>query len=247
MTSRAIAYSHTMRTKETPLTLARGATTALFGAAGLVVGVGFAALGALRRNRPIHSIGTVVPGTLVINSPGAMGAALFDTAGETPLIARLSRSASWPVNLPDILGLALRIPRAGPNGGAADLLFASTGTGRLTRYILQFHSATTTGPMTTMFPLRGPRGNIVFRLDPQSPTDYRLAYSNDSGPWLPLGWVLLEPPGEPGQRSTNPARPDDAQLRFRPVEQPPGGLTTPTWLRAVRSPAYSLARFTGHD
>jgi hypothetical protein len=244
-TSMGMAYSHTMRTKERPIILARGATTALFSAAGLAIGVGFAALGALRRNRPIHSVGTVVPGKLVINTPGAIGATLFDTAGETPLIARLSRSLSWPVDLPDVLGVALRIPRAGPNGGAADLLFASTGTGRITRYILHFHWAEASGPLTTMFPLTGARGNIVFRLDPESRVDYRLAYSRNSGPWIPLGWVSLEAPRESGQRSNNHAGPDDAQLRFRPVGQPLDGLTTPTWLRAARSPAYSLARFTG--
>lgn len=204
-------------------------------------------IGAVRRNRPIHAVGTVVPGALVIDAPSTIGSALFDTAGETPLIARLSRSASWPVKLPDIMGLALRIPGGGPDGGAADLLFASTGTGRLTRYILQFHTSATAGPLTTMLPLTGPEGNIVFRLDPETQDHYQLSFSRDSAPWQAIGWVSLQSPREPAQRSSRSAGPDDARLRFRPVAQPPTGLAVPTWLRAARSPAYGIARFVWHS
>ena len=62
------------------------------GGAGL--GLGLGALGVLRRNRPIHTVGTVVPGRLVIDTPGRTGSPLLDTAGATGLVARLSRSAS---------------------------------------------------------------------------------------------------------------------------------------------------------
>ncbi|MFC7403345.1 hypothetical protein [Citricoccus sp. GCM10030269] len=147
------------------------------------------------------------------------------------------------MKLPDIIGLALRIPGGGPNGGPADLLFASTGTGRFTRYILQFHTSATAGALTTMLPLTGPEGHIVFRLDPEPQNHYRLSFSRNSEPWLALGWVSLESPREPPRRSNLPAGPDDAQLRFRPVAQPPADLAVPTWLRAVRSPAYGIARF----
>lgn len=235
--------------KETPphINLARGAGAVVFGAAGLALGAGLGVIGAVRRNRPIHAVGAVVPGNLVIDAPGTTGSALFDAAGETPLIARLSRSASWPVSFPDIIGLALRIPGGGSDGGAADLLFASTGTGRLTRYMLQFHTSAATGPMTTMLPLSGPEGNIVFRLDPGPQNQYQLSYSRYSGPWLALGRVSLETPREPIQRSSRPAGPDDAQLRFRPVAQPPSGLIMPMWQRAARSPAYGIARFVWHS
>jgi hypothetical protein len=231
-----------MRTKDISTNPARGAGAAVSGAAGLALGVGFGVLGAIRRNRPIHSVGTVVPGRLVIDAPGSTGSPLFDTAGETSLVARLSRSASWPVVLPDIMGLALRIPGGGADGGTADLLFASTGTGRLTRYILKFRTSAAAGPLTTMLPLAGPAGNIVLRLDPEQ-HHYRLSYSRNSGPWRAVGRVSLESSREPGQRSSGPVGPDDARLRFRPVGQPPTGLSVPTWIRAARSPAYGIARF----
>lgn len=226
--------------------LVRLSGTAVLGAVGVAAGLGFAVLGALRRNRPIHSVGTVVPGTLIIETPGSMGSALFDDAGETPLIARLSRSASWPVALPDIMGLALRIPGGGHDGGPADLLFASTGTGRVTRYVLQLRTSEGDGPLTTMFPLTGAEGNIVFRLDPEPENHHRLSYSRNSGPWQNLGRVALEPSGEPSQRSNDPAGSDDPQLRFRPVANPPAGLSVPSWLRAVRAPAYGAARVAWH-
>ncbi|WP_141566133.1 hypothetical protein [Citricoccus sp. CH26A] len=148
--------------------------------------------------------------------------------------------------LPDVIGLALRIPGGGPSGRPADLLFASTGTGRFTRYVLRLHTAAATGPLTTMFPLTGTQGNIVFRLDPEQGHHYRLSYSRSSGPWRGLGRVSLESPPEPIQRSSHPAGPDDPELRFRPVAHRPTGLTVPAWLRTARAPAYSIARLVWH-
>ncbi|QCU76942.1 hypothetical protein E7744_00880 [Citricoccus sp. SGAir0253] len=197
-------------------------------------------------------MGTVVPGTLVIDAPGGTGSPLLDAAGERPLVARLSRAASWPVHLPDVIGVALRIPAAGPDGGPADLLFASTGTGRLTRYVLRFHLSATAGPLTTMFPLLGAGGHLVFRLDPEGPGRYRFSCSRNSGPWRGLGRVVLDVPApeRPPHRARGAeaaAGPDDAGLRFRPVAQPPAGLTVPVWLRAARAPAYGLARRVGRE
>ncbi|MGJ9374267.1 hypothetical protein [Nesterenkonia sp. CF4.4] len=229
-----------------PLKTVRAAGLVVLGTAGVAVGFGFAVVGALRRNRPIHSVGTVVPGRLIIDAPGTTGSALFDSVGETPLIGRLSGSASWSVELPDIMGLAVRIPGGGHHGGEVDLLFASTGTGRLTRYILQLRTSSGTGPLTTMFPLTGVEGNIVFRLDPEPRNDYRLSYSRNSRPWQSLGRVSLEPSGEPTQRSNDPAGSDDLTLRFRPVANPPSGLTVPAWVRAVRAPAYKAAHLAWH-
>lgn len=86
-----------MGTKATASKFSRGAGTALFGVAGVALGIGFRVLGKVRQNRPVHSVGTVVPGMLVIPAPGAVGT-----------------------------GLALRIPCAGTSSTDADLLFAST-------------------------------------------------------------------------------------------------------------------------
>jgi hypothetical protein len=213
--------------------------------AGAGLGLGLGALGVLRRNRPIHTVGTVVPGRLVIDTPGRTGSPLLDTAGATELVARVSRSASWPVALPDVNGLALRIPGGGPDGGPADVLFSSTGTGRFTRYLLWPRVSASAGPLTTMFPLTGRAGNIVLRLDPGPGHRYRLSSSRNSGPWRPLGTVSLQEP-EALQRSSRPAGPDDPRLRFHPVARPPAGLAMPAWLRAARAPAYGLARRVWH-
>lgn len=227
-----------------------GAGIGLGAAAGAGLGLGLGALGALRRNRPIHTVGTVVSGRLVIDTPGRTGSPLLDTPGATELVARLSRSASWPVALPDVNGLALRIPGGGPDGGPADVLFSSTGTGRFTRYLLRPRLSATAGPLTTMLPLTGPAGNIVLRLDAGPGYRYRLSCSRNSGPWRPLGTVSLQEPSlqEPErlQRSSRPAGPDDPHLRFHPVARPPAGLAMPPWLRAARAPAYGLARRVWH-
>lgn len=240
------AYSRTMRILHESQNLLRSSGVALLGAAGIAAGIGFGAVAVLRRNRPIHSVGAVVSGRLTIESPARIGSPVFDAAGDTPLVARLSRSASWPVELPDIMGLALRIPAGGSDGGPADLLFASTGTGKFTRYVLQLRSTVSNAALTTMLPLASPAGNIVFRLDPEQENHYRLCYSQSSQPWLPLGRVSLTPLGEPLQRSNTADGLDDAGLRFRPVAHPPAGLTVPRWIAAVRAPAYRFARAAWH-
>lgn len=236
-----------MRILDGSRNLVRSSGVALLGAAGVAAGLGFGVVGALRRNRPIHSVGAVVSGQLTINAPAGIGSPVFDDAGVTALVARFSRSASWPVGLPDIMGLALRIPAGGSDGGPADLLFASTGTGRLTRYVLQLRSSVSSGTLTTMLPLAGPTGNIVFRLDPEPGNHYRLSYSRSSEPWLPLGRVSLAPLGDSLQRSNSHSGPDDPELRFRPVAHPPVGLTVPRWIAAVRAPAYRFARAAWHS
>lgn len=212
----------------------------------MALGAALGMVGAVRRSRPVHSVGTVVPGTLIVNAPADIGSPLFDSAGRMPATVRLSRSASWPTRLPDVIGIAVRIPGGGEHGGPADLLFASTGTGALSRYVLQLHSSATGGPLTTMLPLTGPAGTVVFRLDPDEPDRYRLSCSRSSGPWEPLGELVLAAASEPAQRSNHPAGLDDPGLRFRPVANTPSGLRTPPWLRAARAPAYGIARLVWH-
>jgi len=65
---------------------------------------------------------------------GGTGAAWLDDAGEDDVVVRLSRAVGLPPPAPDVFGLALRVPTAG--GRYGDLLFASTGLGRLTRFTL---------------------------------------------------------------------------------------------------------------
>src|SRR5215218_6630845 len=81
----------------------------------------------------MHPRGAVFDG--VLDRQGARpetGVAWLDDAGSEPAVVRISRGAGLPAPLPDLLGLAIRLP-----GGAepVDLLLTTTGRGPLTRLV----------------------------------------------------------------------------------------------------------------
>jgi hypothetical protein len=79
---------------------------------------------------------------------------------------RESRSVGLPEGLPDIHGLAVRVTN--PDGTPGDLLLATTGWGRLTRFVLTVSRTTYGRPMTTLLPYRTDAGPVLLgaRSDP---------------------------------------------------------------------------------
>ena len=61
------------------------------------------------------------------------GVPWLDAVGEDEVLVRFSRAIGLPRALPDIHGIAMRVPAEDRFG---DLLLASTGLGRLTRFVL---------------------------------------------------------------------------------------------------------------
>ncbi len=82
----------------------------------------FAALSALRRNRVFHPVGEAFVGEIDIWAPKAFHL----PNGTHPVLVRFSRGAGLPEPLPDVLGLAIKIP-ATPHNAEQDLLLASSG------------------------------------------------------------------------------------------------------------------------
>ena len=106
------------------------ATTLLAPVSGLA-SAAFAALSAARRKRVFHPEGLGYRGNLTIE----VGLSEY---GEVPLLAepgthealvRCSRGAGLPQSLPDILGLAVRLPDLHGPGAHQDFLLASSGEG----------------------------------------------------------------------------------------------------------------------
>ena len=87
------------------------------------------------------------------------GVAWLDAAGDDEVLVRFSRAIGLPSTLPDIHGIALRIPLEGDRFG--DLLLASTGLGRMTRFVLTAGHDVTRRPLTTLLPYSGPRGPML--------------------------------------------------------------------------------------
>lgn len=211
-------------------TLGEGAASGL----GWVVGGVMGAAGVLRRGKPLHPTGLVYEATLTTWGRGRRwGVPLLDQERETRCRVRLSRATGLPEPLPDIHGVAVRL-----DGEPVDLLFATTGTGRLTRYVLLLRRSGAAA-MTTLMPLRTSAGPLQLRLSPQSADDGRRAWVVSAGSpgsprWVPFGRLVTAP---------EPVGPDpDPPVRYDPVRNIPAGTGQYRGIALLRDPAYVVAR-----
>lgn len=204
---------------------------------GVVLAAAFGATAVARRAKPLHPVGGVAQATWRVTRPAGLGVPLLDHDGPQRVLVRLSRAASLTRTGWDVMGLAVRVPGGAAGGRDGDLLFATTGAGRWTRYLVVPRPGWGVGDYTTLLPLAWWGGTVVLRLRARSVTDYDLSCStrrpgeHRPGSWQPLGHVVLDDPPTV-----------DEPLRFRPVVSPPAGLAAPAWVRLVRQPAYGAAR-----
>jgi hypothetical protein len=214
--------------------------------AGSVLAVTLGAVATVTRQRPLHARGRRFAARLRIDEPApGLGIPLLDERGVHPCSVRVSRALGTPEGLPDVGGLALRVPGAGRRGRPADLLFASTGSGRVTRHVLRPTRHPAEGPQATLLPTRALGRSIVLMVRPTeggrsprcTPRDYELCVSVDGSPWRPVGLIHV------GHQLA------DEGTRFDPVVDELEGTTAPPWVVAVREPAYRWARrlTTGRD
>jgi hypothetical protein len=162
-------------------------------------------------------------------SPETFGVPWLDEPGGDDALVRFSRGGGLPDVLPDVLGVALRID---PWGRPGDLLFATTGRGRIGRFLLRPRRANAVAPVTysTLQPYRTPTGPVVLSLTPAG-TTLHLAAARPTGPWQQFGTVHLVEGGG-----------SDAPISFDPFLHPVPGLTNYGWARRVREGAYAAAR-----
>jgi hypothetical protein len=107
-------------------------------AVGPVVAAGFYALAALRRRRALHPTGIGYQGRLRVpnDSPPRPGVPLFQAGATHPAILRFSRGAGLPEQLPEALGVAIKLPDAHGPGVDQDLLLTSSTDRPLLRRLL---------------------------------------------------------------------------------------------------------------
>ena len=212
-----------------------GRLGAVVGAApGALLAAVFGAAAVVRRTKPLHPQGHVGEATLEITSPQPeLGVPLLAGTGTHRCTARWSRAMGLPDSMPDFEGLAIRFdePRA-------DLLFASTGTGSVSRFLLVPRQPGTHGPQTTLLPVASASGApLLFRVTPvagtapgeEPPRGFDLAVATRGSAWSSVGRLKAD---------WGPDRP----LRFDPVQnQLPGTEQYPV-VRFLREPAYFMAR-----
>lgn len=213
---------------------------ALAGAApGAVLGAVFGAAAAVRRTKPLHPSGNVGNGRLRITAPQReLGVPLLAEQATHLCTVRWSRAIGLPAPLPDFEGLAIRL-----HDPQADLLFASTGTGAVTRFVLVPRASGTHGSQTTLLPVASDGGgSLVFRVTPAEgafgdgatsvddpPTRFDLAVAHSGTGWVEVGVLDVD---------WGPDRP----MRFDPVENLLPGTEQYPVVRFLREPAYFMAR-----
>ncbi|MFP5370402.1 MAG: phosphodiesterase, partial [Actinomycetes bacterium] len=177
------------------------------------------------------------------------GVPWLDAVATDAAVVRLSRGAGLPARLPDVLGLAIRLP-TGP-AGPVDLLLSSTGRGRMTRLVpvLRRDAAAF---YSSVMGYRSDAGILRIAALPETadvPSEpesmatavtrrglvFRLAAARGAEPWRPFGRLVL-------REATDPL---DPGLRFDAVLNPPPGLVPDGPMARFRAPAYARARAAG--
>lgn len=214
-------------------------------AGGLLLAAAVRLLGALRpAAKPLHPRGRLVEGTLRRTGavPGT-GVPFLDEPGAHRVWARESRAVGLPRPLPDVHGLALRVHH---DGAVSDVLLASTGHGRLGRFVLTVSRDPWARPMGTLLPYRTPAGPVLLGARRVGEGRVELCCAVGLGPWrrfadleLPVEPVAGEAPGEGGD--ARDGRGDD-RVSFDPVLHPVPGLEQYAAVALLRGPAYRTAR-----
>jgi hypothetical protein len=215
--------------------------------AGRVLQGVFAAIMLVRRPRPIHSRGVILTGRMTwLGTSAPSGISWIDGAPSagTTVTARVSRSVGLPAPLPDVIGLAMRMPTA---DGFADLELASTGIGVPGRFVLVPHRTPSRATFGSLFPYRGTSGPVLVCARPVSPTlppdlagirdaltreswRLRLYFTTPTSRWRVFAEVALH------------TAPDDDFLRFDALRHPLPGAGSYRWERLARQPSYRLAQ-----
>ncbi|MDI6910051.1 hypothetical protein [Nocardioides sp.] len=207
---------------------------ALASAGGLLLAGTTRAVAAVRpAAKPLHPRGEVTRGRLFRSGARpATGVPWLDEAGEDDVLVRRSRAIGLPVSAPDIHGLAVRVPR--PDGGYGDLLLASTGWGRLTRFVLTASRSPRRRPMTTLLPYRTARGPLVIGARATGEESFELAAAEPEGEWVRFAELRLS--------TLPPDDTSDADVSFDPVANRLPGLEQYDAVERLREPAYHSAR-----
>ncbi|WP_244931620.1 hypothetical protein [Nocardioides sp. W7] len=190
--------------------------------------------------KPLHPRGRVRQGRLhrtgVEPALGtALGVEFLDAAGVDEVVVRESRALGLPQALPDIHGLAIRVPNA--DGSHGDLLFASTGWGRVSRFVLTASRSTYGRPMTTLLPYRTAAGPVLLGARSSGPETIELACSVGDGAWHHFAELRLS------ERDAGPEDLDSGGgISFDPVLNRLPGLDQYGWVERLREPSYDEAR-----
>jgi hypothetical protein len=216
-----------------------GASGAAVRVSGRVLAAAFSAAGRLRPDsKPLHPRGAVTSATLRrFGLADGCGVPWLDEPGVDSVLVRLSRSLGLPAPWPDVLGLAVRVPMA--EGGHADLLMSSTGTGALSRFLLVPARRPGAATYSTLLPYRAPTGAVLLAATPAPGPDalrFDLRLAPPRGRWRVFANLQV--------RAADAC---DEDIAFDPMTNTVPGLRPYDWVRQLRAGSYRAARHARGD
>lgn len=163
-------------------------------AAAAALGLGTAVRGA----RVFHPHGATRACRVEVGGGQQWGAALLDEPGVHEGVVRVSRGVGLPAPLPDVDGLALRLPGLGSGGAPLDLLVNSA-------WRFAFAPSVVSRTWSSVLPYRTGSGAQLLLGARPTPEGFTLLVAPLLGAWMEWGELTL---GEPV---------DGEDLRFRPT------------------------------
>ncbi|MBY6683360.1 phosphodiesterase [Rhodococcus sp. BP-316] len=200
---------------------------------------------ALRHAKLFHPHGKVLTGTLRRTAEGDAGLPV----GTCEVTVRLSTALGLPRRVPDVAGLALRLPPTDRADGAWDILLASAGREVVTRCVPLPVLAFETASFSTLMPLQFEGGQWWVRARavaaPPLPTldsivdavrarplVFEFEQAEGTGAYVPLAELTLGSVDQSG-----------GDLSFDPIRRTPDSVRPgPEWLRSLRARAYLDSR-----
>ena len=207
---------------------------------------------ALRHRRVFHPLGVLATGRIERIAPPAQGLPIKSS----DVLARVSKAVGVPGGLPDLIGLAWRMPPPTTAATPWDVLMVSAGSGRLTRFALRPTLSWTGTTLSTLMPLRRPDGwwwvtaemktDIGAGLSLDSVREaissngvvFDIAQAHGTGPFEPLAELTLTAVIPTDQNH---------DVSFDPTRNTTDGVGLgPVWLTNLRERAYLRSRRGRH-
>ena len=134
--------------------------------AGVALAAGLGLVALMTGRKPLHAAGRTWGAELRIDVPKPDLGVRCSGSGRPPVHRQGVASGRHTRRVVDIGGLALRLPGAGALGCPADLLFATTGTGHVSRHVLRSVRRAAGRPLTTLLPTRAGDHSVAPLLRP---------------------------------------------------------------------------------
>jgi hypothetical protein len=204
---------------------------------------------ALRRRRVFHPVGVLAEGWIERLAPPAQGLPI--ASGE--VVGRVSKGVGTAGRVPDIIGLAWKMPPTTSSADEWDLLLASTGSGLLSRFAIRPVTSWSGASLSSLMPYRFGehhwwiRARLVTEIPgPGLSLDSIRNRIDDGGIQFAIDQACGTGPFElVAQLTLNRSLPDDAShdIAFDPTIRTPDDVQLePGWLTDLRRRAYYRSR-----